>query len=82
VALSIRNPEVEALARDLASRTGTGITEAILEALKEHKSHLDGEREAKLARIRAILARVDQLPILDNRTPEEILGFNEFGGFD
>ncbi len=82
MALSIRNPEVEALARDLASRAGTGITEAILEALKERKSHLDGEREAKYKRIRAITARVALLPVLDNRTPEEILGFNEFGGFD
>ena len=82
MALSIRNPEVEALARDLASRAGTGITEAILEALKERKRHLDGVNEVKYARIMAILSRVDQLPILDHRTPEEIVGFNEFGGFD
>ena len=82
MALSIRNPEVEALARDLASRAGTGITEVILEALKERKSRLESEKEARYERIMAILSRVDQLPILDHRTPEEIVGFNEFGGFD
>lgn len=82
MAISIRNPEVEALARDLASRSGIGMTEVILEALKERKQRLDGEREEKYQRIMAIVARVDQLPILDHRTPDEILGYNEYGGFD
>lgn len=25
---------------------------------------------------------IRDLPVLDNRSPEEILGYNEFGGFD
>jgi hypothetical protein len=35
-----------------------------------------------LARIRAIQAEVAQLPVLDARRPEEIIGYNEHGHFD
>ena len=31
------------------------------------------------AKIEAILARVDALPVLDDRSPEEIIGYDEFG---
>ena len=32
--------------------------------------------------LQAIMARAATLPILDHRTPDEILGYNEWGGFD
>ena len=35
-----------------------------------------------LARVRAIQAEVARLPILDARSPDEILGYNEHGHFD
>jgi hypothetical protein len=35
-----------------------------------------------LARVRAIQAEVAKLPILDDRSPDEILGYNEHGHFD
>lgn len=35
-----------------------------------------------LARVRAIQAEVAQLPVLDTRSPEEIIGYNERGHFD
>jgi hypothetical protein len=38
--------------------------------------------EEVLARVRAIQAEVAQLPVLDSRSPEEILGYNERGHFD
>jgi len=38
--------------------------------------------EGLLARIRAIQAEVAQLPVLDARSPEEIIGYNEHGHFD
>jgi hypothetical protein len=38
--------------------------------------------EGLLARIHAIQAEVARLPVLDNRTPEEIIGYNELGHFD
>jgi hypothetical protein len=38
--------------------------------------------EGLLARVHAIQAEVARLPMLDNRTPEEIVGYNERGHFD
>jgi hypothetical protein len=34
------------------------------------------------ARIRALQEEVSRLPVLDTRTPDEILGYNELGVFD
>lgn len=39
------------------------------------------DAERLLARIRAIQAEVAQLPILDSRSPDEILGYNKQGHF-
>jgi len=35
-----------------------------------------------LARVRVIQAEVAQLPVLDNRSPDQIIGYNERGHFD
>ncbi len=35
-----------------------------------------------LARVRAIQAEMARLPVRDNRSPEEIIGYNECGHFD
>lgn len=81
MAISIRNPEVESLARDLAGRTGRGMTEEILAALVERKERLEQQTFARLKRIQGIVTRCAELPVLDPRTPEAILGYNDEGGF-
>ena len=35
-----------------------------------------------LTRVRAIQAELAALPVLDNRSPDEIIGYNERGYFD
>jgi hypothetical protein len=40
------------------------------------------DAEGLLARIRTIQAEVAQLPVLDARRPEEIIGYNDRGHFD
>jgi len=35
-----------------------------------------------LTRVRAIQAEMAQLPLLDKRSPDEIMGYNERGHFD
>jgi hypothetical protein len=40
------------------------------------------EPDKLLARVRAIQAEIAKLPILDDRSPDEILGYNEHGHFD
>ncbi|HMR31306.1 MAG TPA: type II toxin-antitoxin system VapB family antitoxin [Geminicoccaceae bacterium] len=83
MALSIRDPETDRLARELSRRTGETMTQAIRKALEERLARVDGSREAEIERrrqaINAIVARAHKLPILDDRTADEILGYDENG---
>ncbi len=62
MALNVKSPEVEGLARALAAKTGLGLTEIIHRALKREAAHLERLREAEFQRkmqaIRAIQASV------------------------
>jgi antitoxin VapB len=87
MALNIKNPEAEALARELARRSKQGITQAVIEALREklERERRKPRRESKEEFHRAIQEIVDHfksLPVLDDRSPDEILGYNEHGHFD
>jgi len=80
--LSIRSPEVERLARELAARTGETMTEAIRRALADRLTRLGepGAADPSLAAVIAeIQSRVRALPVLDDRTPDRILGYGEHG---
>lgn len=81
MALNIKNEEVDRLARELASRTGLSITDVLLTALTEMNQRRTGSRRPRALRneLLEIGRRCAQLPDLDTRTPEEILGFNEIG---
>jgi antitoxin VapB len=79
--ISIKNARTEQLARELARETGESLTTAICRALEERLERVEGRRSAqdKLKLARASLRRVDALPVLDARTPDEILGYDEHG---
>jgi len=81
MALSIRNDSAERLARQVAEETGESITEAIRKALEERWSRLNRKRREKIlsGQIEDLLRRVDELPILDARPEDEILGYDEHG---
>jgi antitoxin VapB len=81
MALSIKNPEAERLARELANVTGESLTEAVTEALRDRLVRETGRRdpERMLEAIREIQERFARLPVLDDRTPEEIIGYDENG---
>jgi antitoxin VapB len=81
MALSIKNPQAEQLARELAAQTGESITEAITHALEERLGRLRGRRTADHRReaAEAILAQSAALPDLDTRNVAEILGYDEHG---
>ncbi len=87
MALNIKNPETEKLARELARRRKQGITEAVTEALRkeverERGRPRRGSYEKFKRDIDEIVERVKCLPVLDDRTDDEILGYNERGHFD
>jgi len=79
--LSIKNPEAEKLARELAERTGETITEAILTALRERMKKVAGRRQpvSLEQEIEAIAKRCAALPMIDVRSEDEILDYNEKG---
>ena len=84
MALMIEDPEVERLARELAETTGKPVKAVLHAALRrelawEYKQR--GERSVQEI-IREIQERVGKLPVLDDRSPDEIIGYNESGHFD
>lgn len=78
--LSIKDPRTDRLARELARRTGETITEAITRAVEERLQRLAGRRRRSLAdELDEIAKRCAALPVLDARTPEEIIGYDDRG---
>ena len=79
--LSIRNSEVERLARALSRLTGEGLTQTILQALRERYQRVRAAREQKrlMEDLTAIARRSAALPELDRRSPDEIIGYDEHG---
>ena len=85
MAVLIKDPEADRLIRDLAGRTGETITQAVKEAVRERLQRLpksEKELAARRKKIAQILAKIDAMPTVDARTPDEILGYNDSGHFD
>lgn len=81
MALSIKDPEADRLARELANRTGETLTEAVLVALRERLARETGRTRAVPLRdeLAAIRQRCAALPMLDTRSSDEILGYDHAG---
>jgi antitoxin VapB len=81
MAISIRNPKAEELAREVAAESGENLTQAIIHALEERLERLKGRKmtEDLAEEIMKISERCSALPQLDDRTPEEILGYDSKG---
>ena len=81
MALNIRNPEAEGLAADIARLTGETKTEAVTRALRDRLLRLRRERaERRLAdELDEIGRHCASLPVLDSRSADEILGYDENG---
>ena len=81
--LSIKNVEAERLARELANERGTTVTRAVIGALGDALRRTRGRKVAPSIRdaILEISDRCATLPDLDTRTADEILGYDDRGGF-
>lgn len=81
MALSIKDPETEKLARALAAHTGESITvatrRAIEERLKRTKAQL--RKAALLEDMEAMQRRLNALPVLDPRNADDLIGYDENG---
>ena len=85
MALNIKDPETDRLVRELAALTGQPITEAVRDAVRDKLTATKARRATHHGDRRRILdeiaARGRSRPILDDRTPDEILGYDEDGLF-
>ncbi|GEO87628.1 antitoxin [Aminobacter sp. DSM 101952] len=81
MALSIKDPETEKLARALAARTGETITIATRRALEDRLKRMGSQakKSALLEDMEAMQRRLSVLPVLDDRSDEEIIGYDENG---
>jgi antitoxin VapB len=80
--ISIKAPEADRLARQLAAVTGETITDAVIVAMRERLAREERKRQDKAAlleEIRAISHHCASLPVLDSRTEDEIMGWDENG---
>lgn len=81
MALSVKDPEADRLAREVANRTGETLTTAIIVALRERLSRMKSRPRRRPLRdqLREIGRRCASLPTLDDRPADEILGYDEHG---
>lgn len=83
MALSLKDPETDRLAREVARLTGETLTEAVRKALVER---LERERKRRGRPRRSLADELNEiamhcaaLPELDPRSAEEIIGYDENG---
>lgn len=78
MALSIKSDEADQLARQLAATTGESLTDAVVTSLRER---LDRERRrtGTGTRLLDLAAEVTGYPVLDERGPDDILGYDDNG---
>lgn len=84
--LNIKNNEAYRLAREIARRTGESLTEVVTQALRERLArHATDDRTEparkaeRLRRLRELANEFDALPVLDDRSADEIIGYDENG---
>jgi hypothetical protein len=77
MAMNIKDPRVHAMARQLATRAGISVTEAVRRALAAELARAptataEMTRAARLEAVRRIVANYRSLPLRDPRSSEEI----------
>lgn len=81
MSLTIEDPEVNRLVRELAEATGENPTEVVRQALRERIEREQARKRTPGLReeLRAIRERCAKLPVMDARSPEEIIGYDDSG---
>ena len=81
MALNIKDPETDRLVRQLTGLTGESITEAVQAAVRERLERERRRRGRAIDReeVMRIARRIAARPVLDGRSADEILGYDEHG---
>lgn len=78
--LNIKSPEADRLARELSTATGESLTTAVERALQERLERAHSSRPELIERrVRALRDEVAHLPVLDDRSSDAIIGYDEHG---
>ena len=78
--LNIKDRAVHDEARELARLTGESLTEAVRMAVHERLERVRRRRKKPLAdRVQPIIDRFAARPVLEERSEDEILGYDETG---
>jgi antitoxin VapB len=81
MALNIKDPDTDRLARELAEATGESITVAARRAIEERLQRVRAQAAAgaRANDLEAIIARGRRRRVFDERTADEILGYDGSG---
>ena len=79
--INIKHDEYERAIRELAASRGVSLTDAIgMAVCNELRRDREAERKTDfMTRVRQAQAIFAAAPMLDDRTPDEILGYDEHG---
>ena len=81
MALNIKDPTADRLARELADLTGESITVAVGIALRDRLERISGSvpSQRRVEEMGRIAREAAALQVVDSRTEDEILGFGDDG---
>ncbi len=82
MAIYLKNDETERLARQVAKLTGETLTDAVRISLRERlrrETLKRGRKPWDEAAIKQLIARFQALPVLDDRSADDIIGYDEHG---
>ena len=80
MALNVKSPEADRLARELAAVAHESLTEAVTIALRERLGRLRHQQQSEIvARLHKLSTWYAGLPVQDSWTPDELLGYDEHG---
>jgi antitoxin VapB len=83
MSINIKNKEFERLLSELKARTGRGTTDLLLDLVRKEQARLDAERERRIQDGFEADERLRKnwyaRPLVDPRSVDEILSFDEDG---
>ncbi len=79
MSLEIHAPKADVLARELATATGEDIDTAVVRAIEERLARIPRPPDVGRTTIEALFDRLAQLPVLDHRSPDEIVSYGPDG---
>jgi antitoxin VapB len=81
MAMSIKSADAEALARKVSAMTGETLSATIVTALRErlHRLQRMNQHDLLADQLNAIAERSTELPVIDQRSADEIIGYNGHG---